>query len=267
MTTFTVSNTNDAGAGSFRDAIIGANESSGLDNILFDLSGSEPHTIQLFSPLPEISDRVIIDGTTQSNFVGIPIIELNGENAGADADGLRITRDGSSSTIRGLAINRFSGSGIVLDGSDSNQISGNYIGTDATGIIDLGNQGNGISLENGASDNLIGGSNGANLSANTSDALSLGSNLILGNDGDGIALSGKGTKRNRIEANKIGTDVTGKFDLGNDNGISISEKASRNFVTGNLISGNEDNGIEMSGEGTRRNRVNDNYTSHGYNWY
>ncbi len=46
MTTFTVSNTNDSGAGSFGDAIIGANQSSGLDKIVFDIPGSEPQTIQ-----------------------------------------------------------------------------------------------------------------------------------------------------------------------------------------------------------------------------
>lgn len=261
MTTFTVSNTNDSGAGSFRDAIIGANESSGLDNITFDLPGSEPQKIQLMSSLPDISDLVNIDGTTQSGYDGTPIIELNGENAGLEANGLTLTADASGSTIRGLAIYNFGGSGIVLDGADNNQISGNYLGTDASGIVDLGNQGNGISLENGASDNLIGGASGTNLSSITSSAVSLNDNrnLILGNDVDGISFSGKGTKHNRIEGNYIGTDVSGTFDLGNDKGISISDGASRNSIANNLISGNEDNGIELEGEGTKKNRVIDNY--------
>lgn len=261
MTTFTVSNTNNSGAGSFRNAIIGANESSGLNNIIFDIPGSEPQTIQLLSPLPDISDRIVIDGTTQSGYAGTPIIELNGEDAGLDTNGLTLTADASGSNIQGLAVYNFGGSGIVLDGSDSNQINGNYIGTDASGILDLGNQVNGISLENGASDNLIGGSSGTNLSYLTSSAVSLESegNLILGNDGNGIALSGKGTKNNQIEGNYIGTDVSGKFDLGNNKGISISDKASRNLIDSNLISGNEDNGLEIIDRGTTRNRVNDNF--------
>lgn len=69
MTTFTVSNTDDSGAGSLRDAIIGANQSSGLDEIVFDLPGSEPQTIQALSPLPEITDLVSIDATTQSGYL------------------------------------------------------------------------------------------------------------------------------------------------------------------------------------------------------
>ncbi|VEP16065.1 conserved hypothetical protein [Hyella patelloides LEGE 07179] len=261
MSNFTVSNVNDSGAGSFRKAIIGANQSSGLDEIVFDLPGTEPQTIQALSPLPDITDYVIIDGTTQSGYAGSPIIELNGANAGANANGLTLTADADGSTIRGLAINSFSGSGIVLDGSDSNEIMGNYIGTDTTGVIDLGNQGNGISLENGASDNLIGGTSGANLATNTSDAISLSSdgNLIVGNDGDGIVLSGQGTRRNQIEGNYVGTDINGTSALGNDKGISLSEKASRNTIAENLVSGNQDNGIEMSDKGTKRNQITGNY--------
>ena len=71
MPTFTVSNTDDSGSGSLRDAIIGANQSSGLDEIIFDIPGSEPHTIQACSPLPDITDSVIInddrDGDTGAN--------------------------------------------------------------------------------------------------------------------------------------------------------------------------------------------------------
>ncbi|MDJ0696270.1 right-handed parallel beta-helix repeat-containing protein [Mastigocoleus sp. MO_188.B34] len=262
MTIFTVSNTNDAGAGSLRDAILGANQSSGLDNILFDIPGMESHTIQLASALPDITDQVIIDGTTQSEFGGMPSIELNGANAGTDVNGLTITRGGRGSTIRGLAIHSFSGSGISLNGSDDNKIVGNYIGTDITGTMDLGNQGNGISLENGASDNLIGGGLKDTItSTSLANVKSLGvnGNLILGNDGDGIALTGRGTKNNQIEGNYIGTDVQGKAALGNDNGISLNEGASRNNIADNLISGNKDNGIKMIGRGTKHNLLKDNY--------
>lgn len=262
MTIFTVSNTDDAGAGSLRNAILGANQSSGLDNIVFDIPGTESHSIQLASALPDITDEVIIDGTTQSEFGVMPSIELNGANAGTDVNGLTITRRARGSTIQGLAINSFSGSGIVLDGSDDNKIVGNYIGTDITGTVDLGNQGNGISLENGASDNLIGGGlKDTVTSTNLANVKSLGvnGNLILGNDGDGIALTGNGTKNNQIEGNYIGSDVTGKVALGNENGISLSDGAERNNIADNLISGNKEYGVEMSGKATRRNSLKDNY--------
>src|ERR1043166_6920922 len=75
--TFVVSNVNDSGAGSLRQAILDANSTPGLDTIAFQLVGS--FTITPSSALPSISDPVIIDGTTQPGFVsgGPPIVELN----------------------------------------------------------------------------------------------------------------------------------------------------------------------------------------------
>lgn len=43
--TYTVFNTNDAGSGSFRQAILDANANPGLDNIVFAISGSGVQTI------------------------------------------------------------------------------------------------------------------------------------------------------------------------------------------------------------------------------
>src|SRR2546423_5800084 len=81
--TFTVTNTNDSGAGSLRQAILAANASSGTDTIAFNIPGAGVQTINLASGLPFITDPVTIDGTTQPNFAGSPLIELNGSNAGA----------------------------------------------------------------------------------------------------------------------------------------------------------------------------------------
>ena len=61
----TVTNTNNSGAGSLRDAIICANNSPGTDTIDFNIPGTGPHTIQPLSDLPWITDPVIIDGYTQ----------------------------------------------------------------------------------------------------------------------------------------------------------------------------------------------------------
>ena len=59
-------------------------------------------------------------------------IELNGANAGAGAHGLNITA--GDSTVRGLVINRFSGSGIRIAVNDGNKIECNFLGTDLTGM-------------------------------------------------------------------------------------------------------------------------------------
>lgn len=144
--TFTVHSSDDATDGacdlvhcSLREAIIAANGNPGADTIAFDISGPPPHTIQPTSELPAATDPVTIDGTTQSRYVGNLIVELDGSAVEAYAAGLRINE---GSTVRGLVINRFS-TGITLDGDGGSVIEGNFIGTDVTGTIDLGNGGAG----------------------------------------------------------------------------------------------------------------------------
>src|ERR1700682_849666 len=105
--TFTVSNTNDSGPGSLRQAILNANANSGLDTIAFAI-GSGLQTIAPLSPLPAITDPVIVDGTTTPGYAGAPLIELSGANAGTGVDGLEIMAGGS--TILALVINRFQAS-------------------------------------------------------------------------------------------------------------------------------------------------------------
>ena len=108
--TFTVTNTNDSGAGSFRQAILDAEANSETDTINFNFPPGGVQTITPLSELPPITSSVIIDGTTQPGFGGLPIIELNGASAGDNIDGLAISFNSSSggSTVRGLVINHFS---------------------------------------------------------------------------------------------------------------------------------------------------------------
>jgi len=62
--TYTVTNTNDSGTGSLRQAILDANANAGLDNITFNIPGSGPHTIAPLTVLPNITSPVVIDGYT-----------------------------------------------------------------------------------------------------------------------------------------------------------------------------------------------------------
>src|SRR5207245_2771692 len=98
-----VTNTNDSGPGSLRQAILDANANAGADMIAFNISGAGAHTIIPASALPTITDPVTIDGTTQPGFSGNPLIELNGSNAFGNG----FTINAGSSTVRGLIINRF----------------------------------------------------------------------------------------------------------------------------------------------------------------
>ncbi|HEX8089709.1 MAG TPA: VCBS repeat-containing protein, partial [Blastocatellia bacterium] len=85
---FTVTNTNDSGPGSLRQAMLDANANPGADSITFNIPGPGPHTISPTSALPMITQTVAIDATTQPGFSGNPIIELNGAGAGAGVSGL-----------------------------------------------------------------------------------------------------------------------------------------------------------------------------------
>src|SRR6185369_3392923 len=142
-------NTNDSGVGSLRQAIIEANNNPGLDTISFNI-GSGPQTITPAQRLPDITDPVVIDGTTQPGFSGTPIIELNGA-VQLDGNGLFITA--GNSTVRSLALNSFF-NGIVLAVNGGNRIEGCYIGTDITGMIAKRNDFTGINIT--VSNNVIG---------------------------------------------------------------------------------------------------------------
>src|SRR5580765_1467198 len=63
--TFTVTNTNNSGAGSLRQAILDADANPGLDLVSFNIPGGGVHTISVTSGLPSITDPVTIDGYTQ----------------------------------------------------------------------------------------------------------------------------------------------------------------------------------------------------------
>ena len=89
---FVVTNTLDSGPGSLRQAILDANATpnvGGPDLIRFAIPGSGAHTIQPLSPLPTITDPVVLDATTQPGYAGKPVIELDGSLA-ANSNGLTI---------------------------------------------------------------------------------------------------------------------------------------------------------------------------------
>ena len=243
--TFTVINTNDAGAGSFREAISHVNESMGPHTIAFaipPLDGSVK-AITPASGLPAIVNSVTINGYTQPgsslNTVtngdnAVLLIELDGSRAG-QASGLILNT--SNSVIRGLVIHQFGVCGIQVAGSGQNLIEGNFIGTDPTGRQARGNLGAGLILSNSAN-NLIGGT--------TPGARNVLSGNTRTNSGDscGIDLFDSGCISNRIQGNFIGVDATGTNALPNDDGGIILFGSTYDLVggtnvgAGNLISGN-----------------------------
>jgi hypothetical protein len=231
---FQVTNTNSDGAGSLRRVIQNANSASGPQTITFNIPGTPPHTIALTQGLPNISDSVTIDGTTQPGFAGRPIIELNGAGAGGVA-GLRLRAN--NITIKGLVINRFSSAGIDLFQVSGCVIQGNYIGTGVDGLTPLGNS-NGVFISS-ADNNTIGGS---------AQFTQQNRNVISGNNFDGIRISN--SDNNSISSNFIGVGFDGTSPAGNGgNGVRIDFGSDGNFVSGlnpffrNTIAFSQGNGV------------------------
>lgn len=257
----TVNSTSDTAANdgqcTLREAIIAANNNavSGAasgecaagtvapDTVAFGI-GSGKKTIALSSVYPDILSDVTLDATTQPGFSSQPLIELNGQAAAGSA--FRIAGDGV--TVKGFAINRFTGPGIGLQSSaEQFKIQGNHIGLDPSGTVDQGNGASGIEC-GGCRDGLIGGSTPGE------------GNVISGNAGFGIFIYGSGAQGNSIVGNKIGTDATGESAIPNDeDGVYFNNGAHDNVVggmtaaEGNLISGNAKAGIATQTASTSGN--------------
>ena len=236
---FAVTNTDDAGPGSLRQAILDTNASAGVNTVSFAIPGAGPHTIQPLSPLPAVTDPVVIDGVTQPGAaLGAPKVEIDGILAGEGADGLGITA--GNSVVRGLAINWFDESGIVLFGGGGNVLEGNLIGVDVTGTVARGNGFAGVQIV-ATPGNRVGGT-GAGVG-----------NTISGN-AFGVLVAGLAAVGNQLQQNRIGTDATGTAAIPNGTGVVVD--APMTVVGGvvpearNIISGNTGDGVEVRSDGT-----------------
>ena len=256
-TTYTVNSLNDPGVGvcdgdecTLREAILASNLNVGRDTIAFNIPA--PRTIKPAIPLPLITDAVVIDGTTQPEFAGAPVVELDG-SALIGSDLLAVRAEGT--TIRGLVINRVDGSGISIFAgtlTGETHIETNYIGIDRLGGTDLGNGYSGINVS-GAHDVVIGGPNPAQR------------NVISGNDGFGVVIQGSNARNNAVFGNHIGTDAGGNFAVGNGTGVCVCTTGTENVRVGdavpgdgNVISGNGF-GVELRSSGSGGGSVQGNY--------
>jgi hypothetical protein len=247
--TIIASSTADSGPGTLRQALLDANAAVGPNKIDFAFLSAPPYVINLLSPLPEIVDAVIIDGWSQLEFRGDPVVQLDGSNAIAPGEpggvaGLVVTT--GNTTVRGLVLNGFA-VGIRVQGPGSNVIQGNFIGTDLTGGA-LSNSADGIYIT--SPNNLIGGS--------TLDAR----NIVSANRGRGIVLDTPEATGNIIEGNFIGTASDGVTPLGNGlDGVVVRNGAANNFIgPHNLIAHNGGNGVLIEitagpGNGVRENII------------
>ncbi len=198
------------------------------DTTLADIDPDWAHswwTIAPLTPLPAITNALIIDGYSQAGASANTLAQgdnavLRVELSGAgfhNAAGLLITA--GNCTVRGLIIDRFTGSNtpaIDLASGGGSAIQGDFLGTDPSGTAA---QSNGCGVLTTAANNLIGGTA-------TGDR-----NVISGNNADGVEIAGSGATGNVIAGNYIGTNLAGTAALANGAaGVNIHLGASGNRV-------------------------------------
>lgn len=262
--TFVVTNTNDAGAGSLRQAITNVNIYPGSHIVNFNIPTSDmgynssqgTWKIMLNSTLPIIThSNVLIDGTSQATFTGNtniygPEIMLDGNN-NSWADFAFHIYNVSNVTIKGFIIGRFV-VGIQISGASAqnNIVQGNYLGCNYNATDTLGNT-EGIYILSGPQNNIIGGN---------SSALR---NIVSGNNHVGIRVVN--SNYNTIQGNFVGLNRTGNTALRNYDGISIEGTSKYNLIGGyasterNYVAGNVAYGIPVFGAGCNYNIIAGNY--------
>jgi hypothetical protein len=185
-----------------------------------------------------------LNNTFYGNYVGIGI---NGNsNVGNLVQGIRIALSSNNNIIGGTGANQrnyVSANGnhaIFFDnGSSSNIVKSNYVGTDVTGLISRPNGAIGIFMFEGANNNIIGGAaaNEGNLVAGslaTSDGIRIqisSNNVVYGNviglNSNGVASTGFGNTGNGIYilsynylSGAAGSNIIGGTAAGQANKIS-----------------------------------------------
>jgi parallel beta-helix repeat protein len=231
---------------------------TGLGNVI---SGNALAGVQIFGPTSQLSANYNL---VAGNWIGSDKAKLLG-NA---SDGIQIfnasyntiggTTSGASNVISGNA-----GNGVLIDAfptltAQSNQVIGNFIGTNPGGSSGIGNLSNGIEILDG-----IGNSIGGTTTSGPVVPASIGGpgNVISGNTQWGIQILLTGAApnvANSVLGNYIGTGPHGLGSIPNQfGGVLVNDLSISSFLpqliggsgsgAGNLISGNAGIGIELLG--------------------
>lgn len=243
LTQYSVLSNADSGPDTLRQAILDANANAGADTIVFNLA-AESLVISPLTPLPAITDTVTLDGSSQPGFAGTPLVVLTGALLPDQTYNPGLEINSVNSVVKSLVVQSFhDGEGILIGGFDTTGVSGNhiegcYVGTNAAGASAAQN-GNGIRIANGATNNVIGGTTAGQ------------GNLVSGNRTYGIVIEGAGTDGNVVQGNSLGTSADKTFAISNGYGVSVAGGPANTTIgglvagAGNLISGNVDYGISL----------------------
>lgn len=201
------------------------------------------------------------DSGTTGNVVAGNYIGLNAAGTGTVPNGwsgLQIYGGAQGNTIGGssaparnvISGNSFQGVLLVGTNTSANVIAGNFIGLNPTGAAAIGNGWSGLEIYGAAASNIIGGT------------ITGAGNVISGNGNYGVFIGDGGTDGNVVSGNFVGVNASGSQAIGNAwSGLSIYGGAKGNVIggsragSGNVISGNQNYGVTLSGADTSGNFV------------
>ncbi|MEO5626800.1 MAG: choice-of-anchor Q domain-containing protein, partial [Dokdonella sp.] len=256
-----VTNTNDAGPGSLRAAILSAN-AVGPSAILFNLGATcGPNVIAPQTALPSITTEVHVLGYMQNgsssntlavgdNAVLCVILDGGVHNL---ADGFNVAAGASAAaklSVTGIAFSGFSHAAVNLQGSSGHEVDGSRVGGFVGGIA-LDPVANGIVIGSGVHDVTIGGRDPSER------------NLLDSVTGSGVAIAGPGGSSGaahdiQIIGNLIGVGwniSSGNYvDRGNS-GSGIVIAGYSNALEDNVVAYNAGAGFDFTGIDAHNNVV------------
>ena len=252
--TLKVTNTNDAGLGSLRQALIDANASDNQNDIEFAIGSScGPRTISPQSLLPKITGPVRLRGFTQPGAQRNTLAQ--GDNAtrcivlnggGSLAYGLAADTGADAAVgVDGLAFGGFALVALNLSGGDGHEVTGSQFGP----INRLTVRPNLVGVQVGS---LLGSGEGFRVAVGGS---ANGERNLFSNHIDAIRVS-EGAIETHIENNYIGLGTGAETGRGNQLGVLVQGLAT--VIQNNLISASSTHGVRFAGKHAKLGMVRDN---------
>ncbi|MFN6441614.1 MAG: Calx-beta domain-containing protein [Nostoc sp. DedSLP01] len=205
-TTYTVTNTNDSGVGSLRQAIINANNDPGIETIIFDTNGvfgdATPDTITLTSGELNVTQGITIQGTGANKLTisGNNTSRIFNASASLSIDGLKIT-GGNAGNNNGGAI--YSTSSVTLSNSI---ISNNIANLSGGGIYS-----NSVTLSNSTISSNTANTNGGGIYSSSATVSNSTISGNIANVGGGIYSSNATVNNSTLSGNTANSNGGGIY--------------------------------------------------------
>ncbi len=183
-------------------------------------------------PLGNAQNGILVTKRAVGNFIG-------GEATGGnDPTSGWFVRPPQGNLISGNG-----GNGVLINnGATQTQLSGNFVGTSASGNSGLGNRLDGVAIVGASGNELLG--------CNINQSPFVFYNVLSGNGGNGLRITN--SNNTTVQANFLGVGANNATVVGNrGDGLLVSGSSKNTQVggvipLGNVISGNNRNGIEVT---------------------